>query len=333
MTDEQGDWLTLPDAPPPRPIPDLGRRQVAGFRVSRVFDGVAPDGTVTPWGRLDDVAARVRVLGYLTSGTVVVASTVRGRDLVDPRRHFAVSAGYRTDGHWIWPEAVAYYLEQHGIAPEPDFLEHLLAADDAPTVSADVVGAAREAAHDYLADRDEREAEWLRQNDRLARADETRFRTEVRERLLDLGWFPGRNVQAAVDAWLARHTPFYGDITPDDLAPYAIVPAALAVMYEFGGLRSLRSAPGRTQATIPFTIYPASGDEELDQWLGRIRELGEDLDVRLCQVGDVERGQGALAVDEHGHVYVAGPVNFHVGTTVEEAVTRLLDGGPGIERV
>lgn len=33
---------------------------------------------------------------------------------------------YATDGVWIWSRAAAYYLDNHGIAPEGEFLAHII---------------------------------------------------------------------------------------------------------------------------------------------------------------------------------------------------------------
>ena len=30
-----------------------------------------------------------------------------------------------TDGVWVWPEGFAHYLEEHGVKPPEDFLEHV----------------------------------------------------------------------------------------------------------------------------------------------------------------------------------------------------------------
>jgi hypothetical protein len=34
---------------------------------------------------------------------------------------------FRTDGTWIWTDAVTFYLEEYHLAPEPDLLAHLRA--------------------------------------------------------------------------------------------------------------------------------------------------------------------------------------------------------------
>ena len=34
---------------------------------------------------------------------------------------------FRTDGAWAWPGAVAYYLREHGVPPDPDLVAHIRA--------------------------------------------------------------------------------------------------------------------------------------------------------------------------------------------------------------
>ncbi len=32
---------------------------------------------------------------------------------------------YQTDGEWVWSSETSYYLREHDIAPDPDFLNYL----------------------------------------------------------------------------------------------------------------------------------------------------------------------------------------------------------------
>ena len=36
-----------------------------------------------------------------------------------------VPASFRTDGEWIWTDTVAYYLDQHGLAPDEELARHI----------------------------------------------------------------------------------------------------------------------------------------------------------------------------------------------------------------
>jgi len=47
------------------------------------------------------------------------------KDLVEPSRGMVVEQAMRTDGHWIWNDALAYYLREHALAPDPGLLTHI----------------------------------------------------------------------------------------------------------------------------------------------------------------------------------------------------------------
>jgi hypothetical protein len=61
-------------------------------------------------------------------GGAAVRSACVFDDVVDRHRHGAVLANFRTDGTWVWTDTVAYYLEQHHLAPEEELLAHIRAA-------------------------------------------------------------------------------------------------------------------------------------------------------------------------------------------------------------
>ncbi|SEH02657.1 hypothetical protein SAMN05444920_12884 [Nonomuraea solani] len=81
---------------------------------------------------LTDIYLRERLTGYLTSATLVRANDVLRDDIVDPARRATVPWNFRTDGAWIWSDALAYYLREHGLAPTGDFLDHLRTASARP---------------------------------------------------------------------------------------------------------------------------------------------------------------------------------------------------------
>ncbi|PRX46540.1 hypothetical protein B0I33_107117 [Prauserella shujinwangii] len=108
----------------PEPAPPAGR-----LRTPRLYDGLDPAGRpVTTRGPLHP-AERDRVLGYLEGAPVVLAARGFGDDVFDPDRPASVPLTFRTDGTWVWPGAVAYYLREHELAPDPDLLSHIRALD------------------------------------------------------------------------------------------------------------------------------------------------------------------------------------------------------------
>jgi hypothetical protein len=112
--DAQDDEPSLGDEPP--------------FKIARVFDFAKPDTGpgFDPGHRvITDTGERDRVLNYLTRGTTVLHTTARTQDVLDPSAGQVVPASFRTDGEWIWTDTVAYYLDQHGLAPDEELAAHI----------------------------------------------------------------------------------------------------------------------------------------------------------------------------------------------------------------
>lgn len=318
------DWLRVPDAtrspvPPAEPPPDW----IDGFRFARTADGTNDDGSpvVSPErGYVTDPAERERLLAYLAGGATVVDNLVRGPDLIDPTRQLAVPASFRTDGTWVWPGSVEYYLRWHNVAPEPELRarinEHGYRQPQAEPVEAAVVARARAAVDRRTELIQERIDAYLAAHTDQRPGDPDRFPADVNETLLTFGWKRGRDLGREVDDWLEPRVA---------TLPFAPVPAALAVMREFGGLVSVANGPGRTSAQVPFTIYPAASDD-LAGFAPDVRALGQRLGLAVFPVGEVERGMGAIVVDDTGRVFLVGPVQLYAGATFDEALTRMLLG-------
>ncbi len=77
--------------------------------------------------RCSDLELAGLVLGFLNGGGVVLRATVLREDRLDPSRKNAVPLGYLSDGEWIWPQEMAYYLEEHAILPPVEFQQHMRA--------------------------------------------------------------------------------------------------------------------------------------------------------------------------------------------------------------
>lgn len=93
-------------------------------RIARVF-AVSP-GDPAEGGaraRLGDPEERERVAAYLAAGAPILMTTALQPDRMDPTRGNVVGASYRTDGTWVWSDALTYYAREHGLAPEGEFLE------------------------------------------------------------------------------------------------------------------------------------------------------------------------------------------------------------------
>jgi hypothetical protein len=113
-----------------------------GLRIVPLYDGMDPGRG--PYfrpdhGRIADPAERERVAGYLRDGLVVLRTTGRDPDAVEPGRGSVVPGSFRTDGAWVWNDALMYYVREHGIAPDPEFYAHMAACGyrcPAPAASA-----------------------------------------------------------------------------------------------------------------------------------------------------------------------------------------------------
>ncbi|QFZ23371.1 TNT domain-containing protein [Saccharothrix syringae] len=82
-------------------------------------DGQVRDRPAVHPQELDDV------LAYLEGAPVVLAARSYGPDVLDPSATAAVPLSFHTDGTWVWPGAVAYYLRKHRVAPVPQLVQHI----------------------------------------------------------------------------------------------------------------------------------------------------------------------------------------------------------------
>ncbi|WP_414945463.1 hypothetical protein [Amycolatopsis sp. cmx-11-32] len=100
------------------------------FTLARVFDLIDPatgPGFAPGHPRVDDEEERRALVAYLSGGTPVLVTPTLMDDVVDPARKAVVPSNFLTDGEWIWTDTVTYYLEHHGLAPEPGLLSRIRA--------------------------------------------------------------------------------------------------------------------------------------------------------------------------------------------------------------
>jgi hypothetical protein len=123
----------------------LGDKQAGGVGIPPEGSGAwprsAPPRRLRLWdagdvsaGVLDSLprlspAEASRVVGYLRSGTLILDSGVRQADRFEPARGEPIGGALRTDGSWVWDEAVEYYIENYGVSPGRAFLDYLAARD------------------------------------------------------------------------------------------------------------------------------------------------------------------------------------------------------------
>ncbi|SDD17020.1 glycohydrolase toxin TNT-related protein [Actinokineospora iranica] len=137
-------WITPPPPPAyaddlrtfPRDeenVPDWLIRRLASlkppFRMARIFDGQAPGGRPAINRPPLDETERDDLQHYLDSAPVVLPGRGFDTDHLDEEGRLAVPVAFHTDGAWIWPAAVNYYLRVHGVPPEPDLVDHIRRTD------------------------------------------------------------------------------------------------------------------------------------------------------------------------------------------------------------
>ncbi|MCK9878369.1 hypothetical protein MXD59_21785 [Frankia sp. Ag45/Mut15] len=103
---------------------------INGFKIAKLFDGTR-DGTpfVSDRPALPAGSERSKLLAYLDGGAVVLRAAGRSVDRLDASRGKSVPIAFHTDGEWVWSASVAYYLEEHELPPEPEFLHYLRSRD------------------------------------------------------------------------------------------------------------------------------------------------------------------------------------------------------------
>ncbi|HEY3502779.1 MAG TPA: hypothetical protein VGN37_08380 [Actinocatenispora sp.] len=126
--------------------PEHADEPPADFRIAEVFDATAMDGSAVmgpSHERIADIAERERLLAYLRGAPIAIFVPSRDADRYERERGRVVPMSFRTDGTWVWSDALAYYLEQYAFAPEPALRRHIADRDyQVPEVPADVLLAA-----------------------------------------------------------------------------------------------------------------------------------------------------------------------------------------------
>jgi hypothetical protein len=116
--DNVPEWLMrkLSGLPPERP----GRR----FRLARIFDGTGPGGRPTVNRPPVSDEDRDRLLDYLDHATLALPERGHDVDRLSPDGRPVVPVAFHTDGAWVWPAAVNYYLRRYGVPPDPELVNH-----------------------------------------------------------------------------------------------------------------------------------------------------------------------------------------------------------------
>lgn len=111
-----------PPAPPP-PEPPAAAPLPSEFTIATIL---GDESATVERPIVTDDTERAQLLGYLYGAPTAIFVLARDVDRVKPERGRVVPQGFRTDGTWVWSDALSYYLEQYAIAPETALREHIV---------------------------------------------------------------------------------------------------------------------------------------------------------------------------------------------------------------
>ncbi|MFF2554170.1 hypothetical protein ACFVUS_24440 [Nocardia sp. NPDC058058] len=110
-------------------------RQLTGTKVEIVdlilaepFDGIDPSGNPilsSERTTVSDPQERQRIQQFLDGGAPILWARAKSLDLVDRSQGRAVPTIFRSDGQWIWPMGIGYYLLEYDVPPQTKFLQHI----------------------------------------------------------------------------------------------------------------------------------------------------------------------------------------------------------------
>ncbi len=103
---------------------------VGDVKIAKLFDGM--DGEVPRvWDRgpFPPGEERSRFIEYLQQGVTILRVAGLAEDLLDPSRGRKVPLVYVTDGDWVWSLEIVYYLQEHDLPPEAEFVDYVRSRD------------------------------------------------------------------------------------------------------------------------------------------------------------------------------------------------------------
>ena len=105
-----------------------GQRQGSAglvFPLARVFDGVKSDGSPLISRPNLDPREIPALVAYLTRAPLALSAPGTTRDELVPSAPASVPRAFHTDGTWVWPAAVGYYLSLYRLPPQAELLAHI----------------------------------------------------------------------------------------------------------------------------------------------------------------------------------------------------------------
>jgi len=93
-----------------------------GFRIAQLFPDEGIEDSADEDRPLLDEAERALLSAYLWAGEPLLVSDEPEADPLDPDGYEMVPMSVRTDGVWIWSDAVALCLDRHGLSPRSELV-------------------------------------------------------------------------------------------------------------------------------------------------------------------------------------------------------------------
>ncbi|WHT18931.1 glycohydrolase toxin TNT-related protein [Crossiella sp. CA-258035] len=103
----------------------VGKPVRSELAMARLFDYFAEGEPPRAYRPVLPAQERLNVISYLSEAPVVLSSRGFAPDLLHPERESLVPMTYHTDGRWVWPGALAYYLREHGVTPPLELVNHI----------------------------------------------------------------------------------------------------------------------------------------------------------------------------------------------------------------
>lgn len=145
------------------------------------------------------------------------------------------------------------------------------------------------------------------------RAADNRFPPEVRRVLDEAGWFPGRDVSAAVDQWEIRFA--------DQLFGLPFFPVVRAALREFGGLVLPQYDRRGGLDGFASAVHPTGGSVVTSA----ARVFADEYDNAVFPLGNNEDGPAEIVMDEQGRVFfLHWAEEFFLGAGIDNALIALI---------
>lgn len=85
--------------------------------------GKSDDPSIFKYIQQEENADEEKIVNYLKQGIVLVACGGFVHDMIEPNNGIAGCPDMLTDGTWLWPGDLPYYVKKYHIILEPEFIE------------------------------------------------------------------------------------------------------------------------------------------------------------------------------------------------------------------